>query len=280
MSKQIKDPQGYIILGVDDFGQQKNITCANSLALSIKELDPDRPVCVVVNDFADLPQRFEKTFDYVVELPYGRSDTFHGDINLDFWQLYNATPFEESIFVDTYSLAVEHIDSLWNAVGDNIAFGTAYNLRREIFKGKRYAINEKNEIPTYDTGIIYWKRSKVASEFFKMADPVFKGWRDIYRDVLTEDRPIDFDFGTLVNTTLHMLGEQLRPSPLFTYTDISIRFPEPEEEDDLKFVEGINIWLTHDHTFKANNYRQTGFVRYGDPSVLTEEMQQKFNDRS
>jgi len=273
--------QGYIIMGVDDYGETQNIACAYALSLSIKMLDPDREVCVVVHKHEDVPLRYEGGFDYIVELPYGRSDSNHHDIRIDFWQLYYASPFEENLYVDTYSIATESIASLWECAQEDILFGRALTFRSErieLFSRKMYDVQQRNSINIFDTGMVFWRKSQVASEFFKMADPVFKSWRDVYREVLTEARPEDFDMTVVVNTVADMLGETYLTSDLFHYRDMGIQFPEPDEDDDFDWIESLNFWVTDDVHIKINNYRQTGIVRYSDPELLTDEIITKIHE--
>jgi hypothetical protein len=104
--------QGYIFIGVDDDGSVENITNAYALSLSLKLADPNRETCVVVESFHDVPKRYEDGFDYIVELPFKRTESNHHDVRIDFWQLYYCTPFDQTMFVDTQSIVAGNVDSL------------------------------------------------------------------------------------------------------------------------------------------------------------------------
>ena len=178
--------QGYIILGTDDIGKTINIERAHTLSLSLKMADPTRETCVVVRHFSDVPKRYENGFDYIIELPFGRTEPNHHDIFIDFWQLYYCTPFDETMFINTYSLAIDNIDMLWELnIKDDIAFATSLDFRGDSNINKElFLVQERNDLPKFNTNVIYFTKNSKAESFFKMADPVFKGWRDVYRETL------------------------------------------------------------------------------------------------
>lgn len=274
--------QGYIFLGVDDPGSDTNISCAAALSLSIKVADQTRETCVVVNKFSDVPKKYEKAFDYIVELPFGRSDSNHHDQYIDFWQGYYCTPFDENIFVDTYSLAIDNIESLWHVSGlTDMAIGTALDFRGNATRDdSHFVVQDRNDIPAFNTGICYFTKDQESSEFFKIADPVFKNWRDIYRDRLSEFKATDFDFTLMVNITAQLTGNEYPSPTYFDYTDLAINFLwDPESNDSGDWFESLNLWvLTDKLAVKVNNHRQSGIVRYGNPDYMTDEMIQKLND--
>jgi hypothetical protein len=273
--------QGYVFLGVDDANSDVNIACAAALSLSLRVADPWHETCVVVNKFSDVPKRYEKMFDYIVELPFGRTDSNHHNTYIDFWQSYYCTPFDENIFMDTNSIAVDNAASLWNVSGvADLMFGTALDFRGVATRNsERFVVQDRNSIPAFDAGMLYFTKDRESSEFFKLADPVFKNWRDIYRDRLSEFKATDFDFTLMVNITAQLTGNQYQFPRYFDYTDLELNFTwDPDVEDETNWTESLNLWITDDMTVKVNNHRQTGIVRYGNADYMTDEMIQKLND--
>jgi hypothetical protein len=273
--------QGYIFLGVDDPDKTTNIECAYALSLSIKLADPDAETCVVVHKFAHVPIKYENGFDYIVELPYGRTDTNHHNIMLDFWQMYYCTPFDDTMFVNTYSLAIDNISSLWEMQNvDSIVFANAQDFRgKGTYDVSKFIAQAQNKIPEFDADVIYFRKDLLASEFFKMADPVFKNWRDIFRSHLPEYGVGDFDFTLAVNLVAQMLGEHYQSPSYFDYTDLSLNFLYDAETGTQKdWLNSVNIWITDDCAVKINNHRQTGIFYYSDPSVMTTEILRKLHD--
>ena len=97
--EEIIPKRGYITLGIDT--DQDNIRYCYALACSIKICEPDASITLVVdkNQLEYVPKKYNHVFDYMVELPFGNSahiDGFHG---MNLWQVYHATPYEETIYV-------------------------------------------------------------------------------------------------------------------------------------------------------------------------------------
>jgi hypothetical protein len=273
--------QGYIFLGVDDPDKTTNIECAYALSLSIKLAELGAKTCVVVHKFEHVPKKYENGFDYIVELPYGRTDTNHHNIMLDFWQMYYCTPFDDTMFINTYSLAIDNISSLWEMRKfDSIVFANAQDFRGDdTHDVSKFVAQAHNKIPEFNTDVIYFRKDLLASEFFKMADPVFKNWREIFRSHLTEYSPSDFDFTLMVNLVSQMLGEHYQTPDCFNYIDLLLNFLYDAETDTQKdWLNSVNIWVTNDIDVKINNHRQSGIFYYSDPSVMTTEILRKLHD--
>lgn len=273
--------QGYIFFGTDDTGKVQNIENAYALSLSLKLADPTRETCVVVYNFNQVPKKYEKGFDYIVELPFGRTESNHHNIFIDFWQLIHCTPFDQTMFIDTYSLAVDNIKSLWEyATLSDISFANSLDFRHGIARDtKLFQLQIRNKIDAFTSHVLIFSKNQRSLEFFKMADPVFKHWREIYRELLDESRPNDFDFTLTINLLHHMLGEQRVEILEFDYIDLELDFLfDPEKEEVDNWLDNLNVWYSNDLSLKINNYRQTGLVRYGRRNFLTEDMIQKLND--
>ena len=256
--------QGYIFLGVDDHNKTTNIECAYALSLSLKLHDPDRETCVVVHRFSDVPQRYEDGFDYIIELPFGRTEINHHNIMIDFWQLYHCTPFDHSMFINTYSVATTDITSYWDAAEiDTITFATSKTFRNEVPNENFYATQIENKIRHFDANVMFFKKDDLTTEFFKMADPVFKNWREMYR-TLEHQRPTDFDLTVMVNIVAKLLGETYILPETFNYIDIRHNVTDNETAT----IESLQFWFTDTMDFKINNHRQSGLVYYHDPEVM------------
>jgi hypothetical protein len=274
--------QGYVFFGIADHDPDKNIECAYALSVSLKLADPERETCVIVEDFDTVPKKYENGFDYIIKLPYGRTEPNHHNFRIDWWQVYYATPFDETIYLDTYSLAVSDLASLWELAGKtNMIFGKAHDFRGDFQRNnQRFVPQDRNNITAFDADMIYFRKEAEPSQFFKMADPVFKNWRDIYREWLTEFRVNDFDFALMINIVARLIGHDVLEDPLFDYTDLSINFlwdPEKPEEAEL-WLENLNVWYTNSNELKINNHNQRGIVRYDNPKFITQDIIQKLND--
>ena len=275
--------QGYTIFGISSAGNDGNIKAAYALSVSLKLADPARETCVVVASFNDVPKKYKNGFDYIVELPFGRTEHDHGNIMIDWWQIYHCTPFDETMTIHNCSIAIDNIEMLWDQTDDtNLAFATAKDFRGTIRPDiERIVAQQHNDIPAFSANLVYFRKNIHTQEFFKLADPVFRNWRDVYRDILTEHRPIDFDLDLMCNITADMLGATYPVLDLFDYTNLKINFlfnPATSDDNRVPWESQYVCWVTNNLQIKINNHRQTGIFYYGNPEFLTKGIMGKIND--
>lgn len=264
--------EGYVFFGTDDINKTTNIECAYVLSTNLKMQDPDCETCVIVHKFDHVPKKYESGFDYIIELPFGRTEVNHHNIFIDFWQLYHCTPFEENIFINTFSFPIDNIASLWEAarIGP-IVFPSVLDYRGDLYTQNDESVYKQNDVEFYSGDLLYFRKDPLVEEFFKMADVIFKGWRDIYLEFLPEKRPVDFDLNVVVSLLVQLICEQYTTLKYFDYTDLTL-------VDDIE--DNINLWITDDLRVKANNYRQTGIFKYGNPEVVNmSDIVEKSNGR-
>jgi hypothetical protein len=272
--------QGYIILGMNEPNSNVNIVTAAALAQSIRMHDPDREICVVVGKFAEVPEKYEEVFDYIIELPFGRTDPNSDNIFANFWQLYYMSPFDETMFINTYALITGEIASIWSVSNfdDIVCFSTCDFTGRQS-QTVKLCDTDDVQLQKFGGDVLYFKKSERAAEFFKMADPVFKNWRHIYRTYTDNITYRNFDLTVLLNIVGYMLGEEYYVSDNFSYIDLSLTPDEaPGVEDSHS---NINFWM--DEKFdkvKINNYNQNGIFVYHEPELIDDTIMKVINGNS
>lgn len=268
--------QGYITMAIDSEQSTCQIRSAYSLACSLRLADPDREIALVTDKFKNVPLKYEDAFDYIIELPYGVTDITESNRSHNLWQIYYCTPFDENLYVNPASLAVDNITSYWDTfVYDSIIFPTNtmnFQLNESVyFEGRD--VFEKNGLIDIHSDIFYFKRDEFSANFFKMADIVFQNWRQLFFEYIKENRPEIFDADIAFALTAYMMGESLKADVnQLTYIDLTpYNVTELNEEYLAAWLDSINIWFFKGNKVKVNNHRQTGFFVYHDFDLLTEE---------
>lgn len=268
MSEEHK--QGYVLF----VGANKTqIDSAYALATSIKCVDK-RPVALVVSNFDIVPSKYEKAFDFIVELPYGSNDYLTGSSLADVWQIYHATPFEQNIYIKNTSLLLNNIDTLWESLdGFDLVFPThTLNIQDSISEYQnRNTVQQRNELPVYYTDVFYFEKSQSASEFFKMCDPVFKNWRDVTRKYT--GAPDWFSLDQMISIVCVMLGETpVHYYKHLTYVDVgvdNVAVIDNDIPDD--WIDSFNVWFEGARILKVNNHKQNNIVVYNHPKFINKE---------
>lgn len=272
--------KGFITLGINT--EKDRIRYCYYLAQTIKQSDPEAEVCLVVDkDKSDLvPQQYFHAFDYITELPFGNSahkDGFHG---MNIWQMIHCTPFEETIYLDSDTI-FKSVDTevLWDSFQHyDIAIPrNALTYRNQTTnKQSKFDIEKHYGLPELYNNIIYFKRdSAKAIEWFKMADPVFQNWREIYTQMFKERKPNSFNKNILANIVTHLLDVEDDVSiEIKNHYDLDNRSQRLWHQDIPEdWTTMLNFWYTDDQNLIIeNSVIGSGIIHYGDEKFLTEEV--------
>lgn len=265
--------QGYITLATKSAGD-KQIKQAVLLASSLRLVDATREICLVVDKIDDVPQKYEDSFDSIIELPYGHYDLTE-DIAINIWQIYYCSPFEETMYMDRRTLITTIMDDIWESVIENdyVFNKRTKNYRGEYFVGnEQFFIHNKNNIPNYYTDVFYFGKNETTQQFFKMLDVVLKEFRRVYLKVVVEKRPSYFDLNLLINITIKLLGEETRIHGEIPYTLIGLDNLILDDQDlPPDWVDYLSNWVS-DKILKIGNHRVSGIVCYNSEKFVTDEI--------
>ena len=155
---------------------------AYALALSIKSSQPTiNKISIVTNDV--VPDEYREVFDNVIPIPW-----FADDINSRYktenrWKLYHATPYEETIVLDTDMLMLEDISIWWE-------YCQPYDIKycSNILNHKLESVIDTehrkpfilNELTNPYAALHYFKKSVKAHEFYKVLEFVCNNWEWAY----------------------------------------------------------------------------------------------------
>ena len=196
--------RGFVTLGVNT--DKDKFKYCYALALSIKAIDKDAEVCMVVDKdkFDEVGSTYKEAFDYITELPFGLTSHVDGFHAMNLWQMVHASPFNETIYLDADTILRNvDLDLLWEQFSnhDLAVSSIARTYRNQLTdKSSKFEIEQHYELPQNYNNMIYFDNSKdTALEWFKMADPVLQNWRDVYSTMFKEKKPQTFDKNLLLN---------------------------------------------------------------------------------
>jgi hypothetical protein len=151
---------------------------AYALACSIKISQYQyKSVSIVTNDV--IPENYKSVFDNIIEIPYGDHSNGSKFRAENRWKLYHASPYHETIVLDTDMLLLEDISVWWD-------YCTKYDLKfcNRIKNHKletvvdtvyRKAFTENNLTSPY-CALHYFKKSEFAHDFYKVLEFVCNNW--------------------------------------------------------------------------------------------------------
>lgn len=177
-SMQKLEQQGFLT-----FAQNSNIDylrLAYVQAMSVKLTMPNARYAVIVDDqtLAKITNKHRKVFDYVITLPidYAKDDDWKLSNE---WQAFNLTPFKETIKVECDILFTRSIDHWWTAfrLRDIVLSLGCKDYQGNPGQSRRYRqIFDDNNLPDTYNGLMYFRYSQQAHNFFNTARQVWENW--------------------------------------------------------------------------------------------------------
>jgi len=277
--------RGFVLLGINT--EEDRIRFAYTTALSIKASDPNASICLVVDTDQELSKIYETAFDFVTELPFGNvahKDGFHG---ANIWQLVHASPYDETIYLDYDTIFVNvDVDLLWEQFEHyDIAIpANAKSFRNvNIDKRRLFEFELKYDFPTNHNSFIYFKKdTELAQQWFKMADPIFQNWRDVYNYTMDDMKPLSFDKNVICNIITYLLDcqNEIRVD-LNNFYDFDTQSQHlwnkdvPEHWTDL-----LNYWFPENRQLIIeNSIIGSGIIHYRDFKFITDEINDRYRTK-
>lgn len=189
--------KGFVIMAQgDDY-----VKCATALELNIKELMPDANVTIITTDM----------------LPYGdQAPDTNWKLQND-WQVYEASPYEHTIKLESDMYLPRSIDYWWEILSrrDIVVNTRIRNVKQELTNVMAYRnFIVDNKLPNAYNAITYFRKSALAEQFFKIVRDAFENWEE-YKTILTCNRNESATTDWVYAIACHILGEENTTLPQF-----------------------------------------------------------------
>jgi hypothetical protein len=190
--------RGFVIMAQgDDY-----VKCANTLKASIKRVMPKANVTIVTTEM----------------LPYGdQAPNTNWKLQND-WQVYEASPYDETIKLEADMYIPRNIDHWWEVLShqDVVVSSLIRNFKQEISDVRMYRrFIDDNNLPDAYNAITYFKKSDTAKHFFEIVKDVFENWNE-YKGMLKcnpqEIATTDWAYAI----ACHIIGIEKTMLPTFT----------------------------------------------------------------
>jgi hypothetical protein len=152
---------------------------AYALALSIQNSQSDiKSVSLITN--CKVPKKYSKVFDQIIPIPWYTDTQVNGLAAEHRWKFYYATPYEETIVLDTDMLMLDDISTWWKYCENfDVKFcSRVKNYKLEtIYQDKFHRktfISNKLTNPYF--ALHYFKKNQAAYEFYKVLEFVCNNW--------------------------------------------------------------------------------------------------------
>lgn len=264
--------RGIVVLAQNNT-ENNYVNQATVLALSLKKTNPNIPISIITNNEVD--SEYKQFFDQIIDIPWGDSakSSFWKVTNR--WKIFHASPYKETIVMDTDMLVLDDISHYWNFFENyDIYFTTnVKTYRNEIITNNFYRETfVKNKLPNIYTGLHYFKRCEYAHNFYAYLEIVIKNWKEFYDIFLDDYKPkfVSIDVCAAITAKMmdisHTLTNPNVKSPSFVHMKPKIQNWTKGDESD--WQKNVNAYLDNECNLKIGNHLQNGIFHYTEKNFL------------
>ena len=188
--RQFLDQQGFLTIAQNT--DVDYLRLAYVQAMSIKGVMPTSKYAVVVDESTAMlvTDQYRKVFDHVIIMPYDYAENDAWKLANE-WQVFDLTPFKETIKLEADLLFTRSIAHWWTAfrLRDVVLSSGCRDHQSNISYSREYRrVFDDNDLPDTYNGLMYFRYSQTAANFFTTAKCIWNNWESIipylknYRD--------------------------------------------------------------------------------------------------
>jgi hypothetical protein len=161
-------------------------------AMSIKLVMPDSQYAVIVDDatLVQVTDRHRTVFDYVIPLVHDYAKDSNWKLANE-WQAFSLTPFKETIKVEAdilFTRSIKHWLTAFRLRDVVLSIGCRDHQGNTATSRRYRQVFDDNNLPDVYNGLMYFRYSQTANDFFRLAGQIWNSWNLItpqlknYRD--------------------------------------------------------------------------------------------------
>ena len=271
--------KGYVILAQNN-NSSDYVRMAYVLALSIKISQKEITSVSLVTDIVDaVPEHYKSVFDYVIEIPW-YDDALDSEWKIENrWKIYHVTPYDETVLLDADMLFLTNIDNRWNFLNNNYDLfitSDVLTYRNEIVTNSYYRrAFVDNNLPNTYSAFAYFKKSKLAEEFWTLVEIIAKNWQFFYDRYLPNSKPRHLSIDIVFALAVKILDIEDQVTTTFdypTFVHMKSRVQNWITVTD-NWMDYGGIYLNRQGSLKISNYRQTGIFHYTEKKFLNDHIE-------
>lgn len=266
--------KGYVIFV--QAGEQKDyLSQAIALSQSIKIFNKINNVTLMTNCVLTSEQR--KCFDSVIGIP-GTDEAKTQDWKIqNRHKIYEASPYSETIVLDSDMLCLDSIDYWWNVLKNTDLYFTnevknylGEKAKTNILYRKTFI---KNNLPNIYCGMFYFKKTKYNNDFFAVLSEVMQNYKDYARKYCRDhiQQWCSLDVSTAITCKIMNHTNKITNSNL-TFTHMKTRLQNWNVEEN--WLQDIPIAYDNKLNVKINNVVQKQLLHYVQDNFLTSELKE------
>ena len=277
-----REPQGFVTFA-QNTASVDYLELAYLQALNIKATQKNNRYAVIVDAATreKVNDLHRNTFDYIIDLPTDNNDPSSNWKLANEYQALRLSPFKETVKLESDLLFTGSIDHWWPAFRlRNIVLSTGCkNYQGKPSDVRKYRqFFDDNELPDVYNGLMYFRYSQEAFNFFALAETVYRNWAEV-RDLFKNCREETPSTDVLYAVTALLIGEELCTIPSMDFINfVHMKSGIQNWSDARSWLETVVAERDGD-MIRINNQNQYHPVHYYDKKYATKELIEYYESR-
>lgn len=254
------------------YAQAMNIKCTQKI--NSYAVITDEPTSKLITD------EHKAVFDHIIVLEEDYAKDSQWKLQNEH-QIFILSPFKETIKLESDLLFTRNIDHWWDTLRlkDVVLSTGCKNYKQELSQSRAYRqFFDENGLPDVYNGLMYFRFSRFAHDFFAVAKKVFKNWQSISDLALKNCREKTPSTDVLYAITALLVGPENCTLPsvdFFNFVHMKPRINGFEEKPWYQTV----ISERDGDMIRINNLNQYYPVHYYDKQYITGEIINEYRTR-
>ena len=273
---QHKEQQGFLTLAINS-DSVNYLELAYLQALNVKATQTHNSYAVIVDRLTEelIEERHRRVFDYIIPVNYDTVNPFSIEVSV-----FNSTPFKETIKLESDLLFTRTIDHWWTAFRlKDVCLSTGaltyLSLPGTIRKYRQ--LFDDNNLPDVYNGLMYFRYSQTAADFFRAAAMIFDHWDEVVCNFKQMDQEPTTDVVYAIATL--MMGKEAVTMPSMDFLNFVHMKPGFNGWSDARSWLETVMHERDGDVIRINNTNQYQPVHYYDKTYATRELIEYYEQR-
>ena len=253
-------------------------------AMNIKSVMPGFAYAVVVdsNTAEQITDNHRRAFDHIIELIEDYNTEGSGWLLANECQAYDLTPFDETIKLESdllFTRSIAHWLDAFRIKDIVLSYGCRDYTGQLSSNRDNRRLFDDNDLPDTYNGLMYFRRSETAQQFFAIAKTINQNWSAVRDQILKNCREDYPSTDVLYAVAAQVLGRELCTLPSVDFINFTHMKPNIQNWHN---VEHWTEMIMNEHAgdmIRINNLNQYHPVHYYDKHYASDELIKYYEQR-
>lgn len=249
-------------------------------AMSVKLTMPDSKFAVIVDKhtYSQVVDKHHKVFDYIIEMTEDFAVNQEWKLSNE-WQAFYLSPFKETIKLESDLVFTRSIDHWWSAfrLRDLVLSTGCRDYLQKLSTVRTYRkLFDDNLLPDVYNGLMYFRYSKTAAEFFWYAEQIFKNWEHVRDNLLINCRDEHATTDVVFALAAKIIGLERCTVPSLDYINfVHMKSAINGLSESIKWTEAVMCEIELP-MIRINNINQYHPIHYQEKTWITDEIVEEY----